>query len=282
MKEISFIKRFGETLFFFDTENIDNVLNEEILMKEIDGKDGIFLWEDNGESFIIVFKKGKPVYTCFYTENEKIQGIDGEKRFSLKSKGKIYLYTLPEEVMTAFLSFIFGEALYKNLETRVLEITLFLDTIGEKRPTGILYASDEEELFIPLFEGNILEVKEGEMTSEVPLSSEANSETIMKFATISMRPDTKLSLYSIDKDVNLNPITLSVFKLRGEELKKQARDALNRVLRERVKRFENMIDSIRNLKDLRDLIPKIKEDVFVLYNKKISEDVEKELRKVVD
>ena len=280
MKESLFIKNFGKVSLFFDTENIDSVLNEEILLGQIENRSGVFMWEDGNQQFIIAFLDGKPVYTCFYTENEKIEGERGEKMFSLKTKGKLYLFTVPREMMIVFLSFFFGEELYKNLETKVLELTQFLDTLGEKKLTGILHAADEEEIFIPLFDGNILEVKDGEIVSKTPLSSEADSELIMKFATVSMKPDTKLSFYSIDKDINLNPIELSVFKLRGEQLKNLAKDALAEVLRERVKRFENMIDSVKNLKELRDLIPKIKEDIFVLYNKKLSEDAEEALKRV--
>ena len=280
MKESLFIKNFGKVSLFFDTENIDSVLNEEILLGQVENRSGVFMWEDGNQQFIIAFLDGKPVYTCFYTENERIEGERGEKMFSLKTKGKLYLFTVPREMMIVFLSFFFGEELYKNLETKVLELTQFLDTLGEKKLTGILYAADEEEIFIPLFDGNILELKDGEIVSKTPLSSEADSELIMKFATVSMRPDTKLSFYSIDKDINLNPIELSVFKLRGEQLKNLAKDALAEVLRERVKRFENMIDSVKNLKELRDLIPKIKEDIFVLYNKKLSEDAEEALKRV--
>ena len=280
MKEISFIKNFGKVSLFFDTENIDNALKEDVLLGQIENKSGVFMWEDEDQEFIIAFLDGKPVYTCFFTGNERVEGEEGERMFSSKTKGKIYLFTFPREMMIVFLSFFLGEELYKDLETKVLELTQFLDTLGEKKLTGVLYAVDDEEIFIPLFDGNILEVKDGEIVSKTPFSSEADSELIMKFATVSMKRNAKLSFYSIDKDINPNPIELSVFKMRGEQLKNLAKDALAEVLRERVKRFEDMIDSVKNLKELRDLIPKIKEDIFVLYNKKLSEDAEKALKRI--
>jgi len=122
--------------------------------------------------------------------------------------------------------------------------------------------------FIILYDGMIEDVKDGEIILESPISVESESMSIVSFAKLIMMENSSITLQTIDKDRKFEPVKLSFLKYDLEKIKSEIKEISKKILKDRIKKVDEIIDSINSKDDIYKSLEKIKSYVIPLYNKK--------------
>jgi len=282
MKDLEIIKKIGKNFGTIKSEERNKYLNLEFIYNSFKNVDGVFLWEDKSDYYLIYFLSGEPIFKIYYENENKIIGDDGEKKFLSRNDGDIFFYKIDKKALIPILSLHFGEPLYKDLDAKVIDFTQFIDSLNEKKLTGILTISNKFSDSIILYDGMIEDVKDGEVILETPLSIESESISITTFAKLIMMENSSLSLNVIDKDIKFQPVKLSFLKFDLEKLKSEIKEIVKKILKDKIKKVEEIIDSINSKDDIYKSLEKIKSYVIPLYNKKIFSDIESEIKKLIE
>lgn len=282
MKDLEIIKRIGKKFGTIKFEERNKYLNLEFINDSFKNSDGVFLWEDESDFYLIYFISGTPIFKIYYENDKKILGDEGEKKFLLKNKNDIYLYKIDKKALIPILSFYFGDTVYKNLDAKVIDFTQFIDSLNEKRLTGILTITNKDSDFIILYDGFIEDIKDGEIILETPISIDSDSPSITSFAKLIMMENSTISLNFIDKDIKFQPVKLSFLKFELEKLKNEIKEIIRKILKDKIKRLEDIVDSINSKEDIYKSLEKIKDYVISLYNKKIFTDIENEIKSLIE
>lgn len=282
MKDLEIIKRIGKKFGTIKFEERNKYLNLEFINDSFKNSDGVFLWEDESDYYLIYFISGTPIFKIYYENDKKISGDEGEKKFLSKNKNDIYLYKIDIKAVIPILSFYFGDTVYKNLDAKVVDFTQFIDSLNEKRSTGILTITNKDSDFIILYDGLIEDIKDGEIILETPISIDSDSPSITSFAKLIMMENSTISLNVIDKDIKFQPVKLSFLKVELEKLKNEIKEIIRKILKDKIKKLEDIVDSINSKEDIYKSLEKIKDYVISLYNKKIFSDIENEIKSLVE
>lgn len=275
------IKRIGLKIQEIKEDEREKFLNLNFLKNVFNEKSGVLLWEKDNKSYIIYFLNGKPIFKVFYNDSKKTFGDEGEKLFLNEKEGSISLYQIDSKGLISILSMHTGETLYKDLDTKIVDFSQFLDSIGGKDITGLLVIKNEKSEFLLLYDGKILDIKDGEVTLASPISIESESPSLISFAKLLVGKNTSISLFSIDKDKDFKEINLNILKYDIEKLKELIKETLRKVLKERVKKLEEAVDSIKSKEDIEYLLKKCDDFISSLYNKKISEEFRKQVSELI-
>lgn len=282
MKDLEIIKRIGKKFGTIKFEERNKYLNLEFINDSFKNSDGVFLWEDESDYYLTYFISGTPIFKIYYENDKKISGDEGEKKFLSKNKNDIYLYKIDIKAVIPILSFYFGDTVYKNLDAKVIDFTQFIDSLNEKRSTGILTITNKDSDFIILYDGLIEDIKDGEIILETPISIDSDSPSITSFAKLIMMENSTISLNVIDKDIKFQPVKLSFLKVELEKLKNEIKEIIRKILKDKIKKLEDIVDSINSKEDIYKSLEKIKDYVISLYNKKIFSDIENEIKSLVE
>lgn len=282
MKDLEIIKRIGKKFGNIEFEERNKYLNCEFLNNSFKNIDGVFLWEDESDCYLIYFISGNPIFKIYYENDNKILGDDGEKKFLLKNKNDINLYKIDKKALIPILSLYFGDTVYKNLDAKVIDFTQFIDSLNEKKLTGVLTISNKDSDFIILYDGFIEDIKDGEIVLETPLSIDSDSPSIISFAKLLMLENSTISLNLIDKDIKFQPVKLGFLKVELEKLKNEIKEIIRKILKDKIKKLEDTVDSINSKEDIYKALDKIKDYVISLYNKKIFSDIENEIKSLIE
>ena len=279
--ESELIKKIGLKVKEIKEEERDKLLTLENLTLSFKDSSGVFLWEKENKKYLIYFLNEKPVFKVFYYDSKKVILDEGENLFLKESGGSLSLYKIDSKGIISLLSLHFGEVLYKDLDSKIVDFSQFLDSLGGKNITGLLIIKNEKIEFLIIYDGKILDISNGEVFLESPLSTESESTSLISFAKLLMAKDTSISLYSIDRNREFNEVKLNLLKYDIEKLKDLIKECLKGVLKERVKKLEDMVDSIKNRDDLNLFMKKCDDIVSSLYNKKISDEVKKKILELI-
>jgi hypothetical protein len=279
--ESELIKKIGLKVKEIKEEERDKLLTLENLTLSFKDSSGVLLWEKENKKYLIYFLNEKPVFKVFYDDSKKVILDEGENLFLKESGGSLSLYKIDSKGIISLLSLHFGEVLYKDLDSKIVDFSQFLDSLGGKNITGLLIIKNEKVEFLIIYDGKILDISNGEVFLESPLSTESESTTLISFAKLLMAKDTSISLYSIDRDREFNEVKLNLLKYDIEKLKDLIKECLKGVLKERVKKLEDMVDSIKNRDDFNLFMKKCDDIVSSLYNKKISDEVKKKILELI-
>lgn len=282
MKDIEIIKKVGKIIGTIKPDERNKYLNLEFINNSFKNIDGVLLWEDESNYYLIYFLNGEAVYKVYYENGNRIPLDEGENKFLLKNSGDIFLYKIDRKGIIPILSLFFGEMLYKNLDAKVIDFSQFIDSIAEKKVTGILIISNMTSDFMILYDGMIEDIKDGEIIFESPLSIESESISIISFAKLIMMENSSINLYIIDKDFKFTPVKLSFLKVELEKIKIEIKEITKKILKDRIKKIEAIIDSINSKDDIYKSLDMIKDYVISLYNKKIYSDIESEVKKLIE
>lgn len=282
MKDLDIIKKIGKIFGTIKSEEKNKYLNLEFIYDSFKNIDGVFLWEDKSDYYLIYFLSKEAVFKIYYENENKIVGDEGEKKFLSNNEGDIYFYKIDRKAIIPILSLYFGEKLYKDLDAKVIDFSQFIESIAEKRLTGILTISNNLSDFIILYDGMIEDVKDGEIILESPISVESESMSIVSFAKLIMMENSSITLQTIDKDRKFEPVKLSFLKYDLEKIKSEIKEISKKILKDRIKKVDEIIDSINSKDDIYKSLEKIKSYVIPLYNKKIYSDIESEVKKLIE
>lgn len=282
MKDLDIIKKIGKIFGTIKSEERNKYLNLEFIYDSFKNIDGVFLWEDKSDYYLIYFLSKEAVFKIYYENENKIVGDEGEKKFLSNNEGDIYFYKIDRKAIIPILSLYFGETLYKDLDVKVIDFSQFIESIAEKRLTGILTISNNLSDFIILYDGMIEDVKDGEIILESPISVESESMSIVSFAKLIMMENSSITLQTIDKDRKFEPVKLSFLKYDLEKIKSEIKEISKKILKDRIKKVDEIIDSINSKDDIYKSLEKIKSYVIPLYNKKIYSDIESEVKKLIE
>jgi len=282
MKDLDIIKKIGKIFGTIKSEERNKYLNLEFIYDSFKNIDGVFLWEDKSDYYLIYFLSKEAVFKIYYENENKIVGDEGEKKFLSNNEGDIYFYKIDRKAIIPILSLYFGETLYKDLDVKVIDFSQFIESIAEKRLTGILTISNNLSDFIILYDGMIEDVKDGEIILESPISVESESMSIVSFAKLIMMENSSITLQTIDKDRKFEPVKLSFLKYDLEKIKSEIKEISKKILKDRIKKVDEIIDSINSKDDIYKSLEKIKSYVIPLYNKKIYSDIENEVKKLIE
>lgn len=282
MKDLDIIKKIGKIFGTIKSEERNKYLNLEFIYDSFKNIDGVFLWEDKSDYYLIYFLSKEAVFKIYYENENKIVGDEGEKKFLSNNEGDIYFYKIDRKAIIPILSLYFGETLYKDLDVKVIDFSQFIESIAEKRLTGILKISNNLSDFIILYDGMIEDVKDGEIILESPISVESESMSIVSFAKLIMMENSSITLQTIDKDRKFEPVKLSFLKYDLEKIKSEIKEISKKILKDRIKKVDEIIDSINSKDDIYKSLEKIKSYVIPLYNKKIYSDIESEVKKLIE
>ncbi len=282
MKDLDIIKKIGKIFGTIKLEEKNKYLNLEFIYDSFKNIDGVFLWEDKSDYYLIYFLSKEAVFKIYYENENKIVGDEGEKKFLSNNEGDIYFYKIDRKAIIPILSLYFGEKLYKDLDAKVIDFSQFIESIAEKRLTGILTISNNLSDFIILYDGMIEDVKDGEIILESPISVESESMSIVSFAKLIMMENSSITLQTIDKDRKFEPVKLSFLKYDLEKIKSEIKEISKKILKDRIKKVDEIIDSINSKDDIYKSLEKIKSYVIPLYNKKIYSDIESEVKKLIE
>ncbi|HPB33682.1 MAG TPA: hypothetical protein PLW61_02850 [Caldisericia bacterium] len=282
MKDLDIIKKIGKIFGTIKSEERNKYLNLEFIYDSFKNIDGVFLWEDKSDYYLIYFLSKEAVFKIYYENENKIVGDEGEKKFLSNNEGDIYFYKIDRKAIIPILSLYFGETLYKDLDAKVIDFSQFIESIAEKRLTGILTISNNLSDFIILYDGMIEDVKDGEIILESPISVESESMSIVSFAKLIMMENSSITLQTIDKDRKFEPVKLSFLKYDLEKIKSEIKEISKKILKDRIKKVDEIIDSINSKDDIYKSLEKIKSYVIPLYNKKIYSDIENEVKKLIE
>jgi len=282
MKDLDIIKKIGKIFGTIKSEERNKYLNLEFIYDSFKNIDGVFLWEDKSNYYLIYFLSKEAVFKIYYENENKIVGDEGEKKFLSNNEGDIYFYKIDRKAIIPILSLYFGETLYKDLDVKVIDFSQFIESIAEKRLTGILKISNNLSDFIILYDGMIEDVKDGEIILESPISVESESMSIVSFAKLIMMENSSITLQTIDKDRKFEPVKLSFLKYDLEKIKSEIKEISKKILKDRIKKVDEIIDSINSKDDIYKSLEKIKSYVIPLYNKKIYSDIESEVKKLIE
>jgi len=282
MKDLDIIKKIGKIFGTIKSEERNKYLNLEFIYDSFKNIDGVFLWEDKSDYYLIYFLSKEAVFKIYYENENKIVGDEGEKKFLSNNEGNIYFYKIDRKAIIPILSLYFGETLYKDLDVKVIDFSQFIESISEKRLTGILTISNNLSDFIILYDGMIEDVKDGEIILESPISVESESMSIVSFAKLIMMENSSITLQTIDKDRKFEPVKLSFLKYDLEKIKSEIKEISKKILKDRIKKVDEIIDSINSKDDIYKSLEKIKSYVIPLYNKKIYSDIESEVKKLIE
>jgi len=282
MKDLDIIKKIGKIFGTIKSEERNKYLNLEFIYDSFKNIDGVFLWEDKSDYYLIYFLSKEAVFKIYYENENKIVGDEGEKKFLSNNEGDIYFYKIDRKAIIPILSLYFGETLYKDLDAKVIDFSQFIESIAEKRLTGILTISNNLSDFIILYDGMIEDVKDGEIILESPISVESESMSIVSFAKLIMMENSSITLQTIDKDRKFEPVKLSFLKYDLEKIKSEIKEISKKILKDRIKKVDEIIDSINSKDDIYKSLEKIKSYVIPLYNKKIYSDIESEVKKLIE
>ena len=282
MKDLDIIKKIGKIFGTIKSEERNKYLNLEFIYDSFKNIDGVFLWEDKSDYYLIYFLSKEAVFKIYYENENKIVGDEGEKKFLSNNEGNIYFYKIDRKAIIPILSLYFGETLYKDLDVKVIDFSQFIESIAEKRLTGILTISNNLSDFIILYDGMIEDVKDGEIILESPISVESESMSIVSFAKLIMMENSSITLQTIDKDRKFEPVKLSFLKYDLEKIKSEIKEISKKILKDRIKKVDEIIDSINSKDDIYKSLEKIKSYVIPLYNKKIYSDIESEVKKLIE
>lgn len=282
MKDLDIIKKIGKIFGTIKSEERNKYLNLEFIYDSFKNIDGVFLWEDKSDYYLIYFLSKEAVFKIYYENENKIVGDEGEKKFLSNNEGDIYFYKIDRKAIIPILSLYFGETLYKDLDVKVIDFSQFIESISEKRLTGILTISNNLSDFIILYDGMIEDVKDGEIILESPISVESESMSIVSFAKLIMMENSSITLQTIDKDRKFEPVKLSFLKYDLEKIKSEIKEISKKILKDRIKKVDEIIDSINSKDDIYKSLEKIKSYVIPLYNKKIYSDIENEVKKLIE
>lgn len=282
MKDLDIIKKIGKIFGTIKSEERNKYLNLEFIYDSFKNIDGVFLWEDKSNYYLIYFLSKEAVFKIYYENGNKIVGDEGEKKFLSNNEGDIYFYKIDRKAIIPILSLYFGETLYKDLDAKVIDFSQFIESIAEKKLTGILTISNNLSDFIILYDGMIEDVKDGEIILESPISVESESMSIVSFAKLIMMENSSITLQTIDKDRKFEPVKLSFLKYDLEKIKSEIKEISKKILKDRIKKVDEIIDSINSKDDIYKSLEKIKSYVIPLYNKKIYSDIESEVKKLIE
>ncbi|HON82743.1 MAG TPA: hypothetical protein PLI22_01230 [Caldisericia bacterium] len=282
MKDLDIIKKIGRNFGTIKLEERNKYLNLEFIYDSFKNIDGVFLWEDKSDFYLIYFLSSEAIFKIYYENENKIVGDEGEKKFLSNNEGDIYFYKIDRKAIIPILSLYFGETLYKDLDVKVIDFSQFIESIAEKRLTGILKISNNLSDFIILYDGMIEDVKDGEIILESPISVESESMSIVSFAKLIMMENSSITLQTIDKDRKFEPVKLSFLKYDLEKIKSEIKEISKKILKDRIKKVDDIIDSINSKDDIYKSLEKIKSYVIPLYNKKIYSDIENEVKKLIE
>lgn len=282
MKDLDIIKKIGRNFGTIKLEERNKYLNLEFIYDSFKNIDGVFLWEDKSDFYLIYFLSSEAIFKIYYENENKIVGDEGEKKFLSNNEGDIYFYKIDRKAIIPILSLYFGETLYKDLDAKVIDFSQFIESIAEKKLTGILTISNNLSDFIILYDGMIEDVKDGEIFLESPISVESDSMSIVSFAKLIMMENSSITLYTIDKDRKFEPVKLSFLKYDLEKIKSEIKEISKKILKDRIKKVDDIIDSINSKDDIYKSLEKIKSYVIPLYNKKIYSDIENEVKKLIE
>jgi len=282
MKDLDIIKKIGRNFGTIKLEERNKYLNLEFIYDSFKNIDGVFLWEDKSDFYLIYFLSSEAIFKIYYENENKIVGDEGEKKFLSNNEGDIYFYKIDRKAIIPILSLYFGETLYKDLDAKVIDFSQFIESIAEKKLTGILTISNNLSDFIILYDGMIEDVKDGEIFLESPISIESDSMSIVSFAKLIMMENSSITLYTIDKDRKFEPVKLSFLKYDLEKIKGEIKEISKKILKDRIKKVDDIIDSINSKDDIYKSLEKIKSYVIPLYNKKIYSDIENEVKKLIE
>jgi len=282
MKDLDIIKKIGRNFGTIKLEERNKYLNLEFIYDSFKNIDGVFLWEDKSDFYLIYFLSSEAIFKIYYENENKIVGDEGEKKFLSKNEGDINFYKIDRKAIIPILSLYFGETLYKDLDAKVIDFSQFIESIAEKKLTGILTISNNLSDFIILYDGMIEDVKDGEIFLESPISIESDSMSIVSFAKLIMMENSSITLHTIDKDRKFEPVKLSFLKYDLEKIKSEIKEISKKILKDRIKKVDDIIDSINSKDDIYKSLEKIKSYVIPLYNKKIYSDIENEVKKLIE
>ncbi|HRT36674.1 MAG TPA: hypothetical protein P5090_00175 [Caldisericia bacterium] len=282
MKDLDIIKKIGRNFGTIKLEERNKYLNLEFIYDSFKNIDGVFLWEDKSDFYLIYFLSSEAIFKIYYENENKIVGDEGEKKFLSNNEGDIYFYKIDRKAIIPILSLYFGETLYKDLDAKVIDFSQFIESIAEKKLTGILTISNNLSDFIILYDGMIEDVKDGEIFLESPISIESDSMSIVSFAKLIMMENSSITLHTIDKDRKFEPVKLSFLKYDLEKIKSEIKEISKKILKDRIKKVDDIIDSINSKDDIYKSLEKIKSYVIPLYNKKIYSDIENEVKKLIE
>lgn len=282
MKDLDIIKKIGRNFGTIKLEERNKYLNLEFIYDSFKNIDGVFLWEDKSDFYLIYFLSSEAIFKIYYENENKIVGDEGEKKFLSNNEGDIYFYKIDRKAIIPILSLYFGETLYKDLDAKVIDFSQFIESIAEKKLTGILTISNNLSDFIILYDGMIEDVKDGEIFLESPISVESDSMSIVSFAKLIMMENSSITLHTIDKDRKFEPVKLSFLKYDLEKIKSEIKEISKKILKDRIKKVDDIIDSINSKDDIYKSLEKIKSYVIPLYNKKIYSDIENEVKKLIE
>ncbi|MGB9749771.1 MAG: hypothetical protein ACPLWB_02900 [Caldisericia bacterium] len=282
MKDIEIIKKLGKIIGTIKPDERNKYLNLEFINNSFKNIDGVLLWEDEPNYYLVYFLNGEAVYKVYYENGNRISGDEGENKFLLNNTKDIFLYKIDRKGIIPILSLYFGEILYKDLDAKVIDFSQFIDSLAEKKVTGILIISNMTSDFIILYDGMIEDIKDGEVIFESPLSIESESISIISFAKLIMMENSSINLHIIDKDYKFTPVKLSFLKIELEKIKSEIKEIIKKILKDKIKKIEVIIDSINSKDDIYNSLDKIKDYVISLYNKKVYSDIENEVKKLVE
>lgn len=282
MKELEIIKKIGKNFGIIKFEERDKYLNLEFLSENFKNIDGVFLWENGDDYYLIYFLSGEPIFKVYFENDKKLINEEAEKKFLSENKGDIYFYKIDKKALIPILSLYFGEPVYKDLDAKVIDFSQFIDSLGEKKLTGLLMISNKLSDSMIIYDGMIEDVKDGEIIFESPLSTDSESQALVSFAKLIMMENSSISLYKIDKDKKFTPTKLSFLKTNIEKIRGEIKEIVVKVLKEKIKKIDEMIDSINSKEDIYKTLEKIKDYVIPLYNKKIYSNLESEIKKLIE
>lgn len=279
--ESSLIKKIGQKIQEIKEDEREKFFNLDFINNSFKDLSGALLWEKENKSFIVYFLNGKMVFKVFYDDSKKVTQDEGEKLFLDEKEGVISFYKINSKGIISILSIHFGEILYKDLDAKIVDFSQFLDSLGGKNITGLLVIKNEKSEFLVLYDGKILDINNGEIILESPLSTESESASLLSFAKLLMAKDTSITLYSIDKNREFPEVNLNILKYDIQKIKELMKESLRKVLKEKVRKLEDMVDSIKTKENIDDFIKKCDDFISSLYNKKISEECKKKILEIL-
>lgn len=132
MKDLDIIKKIGRNFGTIKLEERNKYLNLEFIYDSFKNIDGVFLWEDKSDFYLIYFLSSEAIFKIYYENENKIVGDEGEKKFLSNNEGDIYFYKIDRKAIIPILSLYFGETLYKDLDAKVIDFSQFIESIAEK------------------------------------------------------------------------------------------------------------------------------------------------------
>lgn len=282
MNEIEIIKKLGKKFGGIKFEEKGKFLNLEFIYNSFKETDGVFLYEGEDIIYSIFFLSGEPIFKVLYENNNRLIDDKIDYKFLSKFKDSVNFYKLNKKGIIPILSLYLGETIYKDLDIKVIDFSQFIECLGEKKLTGILTISNSKSDVILIYDGTIVDIKEGEVVYESNLSIESESTSLVSFAKLIMMENAKISFYSIDKDVKLNRVNLYFLKFDINKIKENIKEIIRKILKERVKKIEDAIDTINSKEDIYKVLNLVQNYVLSLYNKKVYSDIESQIKNLIE